>query len=132
MSPQAQSTQPEKSTTSDEQLRRDLQLLIQRHAEFSRRLEALLAELPASLAAPPGVAGSATQPSALPVNASKEIARLNDRIARMEEQFDALWRQLGVNAARIQEIIDSRTWRIITGMGGILLKLTGGGRTPKP
>lgn len=101
---------------ADEQLQRELQLLIQRHAEFSRRLEALMAALPA--AAAPGA-------PALPVNASKEIARLNDRIARMEEQFDALWRQLGINAARIQEILDSRTWKAFTGMGGVLLRLTG-------
>ncbi|MBL0155972.1 MAG: hypothetical protein IPP47_02495 [Bryobacterales bacterium] len=103
----------------DEQLQRDLQLLIQRHAEFSRRLEALMAELPGSAAAAPNA------PSALPATSAKEIARLNDRIARMEEQFDALWRQLGVNAARIQEILDSRTWKAFTGMGGVLLRLTG-------
>ncbi|HEY3443467.1 MAG TPA: hypothetical protein VGK29_22095 [Paludibaculum sp.] len=102
----------------DEQLQRDLQLLIQRHAEFSRRLEALMAELP-------GAAAAAPNAPAQPANTAKEIARLNDRIARMEEQFDALWRQLGVNAARIQEILDSRTWKAFTGMGGILLRLMG-------
>lgn len=105
------------SEPADEQLQRDLQLLIQRHAEFSRRLDALMAELPGGIAAAPGA-------PALPSNASKEIARLNDRIARMEEQFDALWRQLGVNSARIQEILDSRIWKVFTGVGGILLRLT--------
>jgi len=103
----------------DEQLQRELRLLIQRHAEFSRRLEALMAELPGA-AAP-----NATNAPALTAGSAKEIARLNDRIARMEEQFDALWRQLGVNAARIQEILDSRTWKAFTGMGGVLLRLMG-------
>jgi phage shock protein A len=107
----------------DEQLQRDLQLLLQRHAEFSRRLEALMAQLPASAAAP-GAPNSSNAP-ALQATSAKDIARLNDRIARMEEQFDALWRQLGVNAARIQEILDSRTWKAFTGMGGVLLRLTG-------
>jgi hypothetical protein len=114
----------EEETATDEQLQRELQLLIQRHAEFSRRLESILTEMqgnPSTAVAP----GSSALPAAVPANISKELARLNDRISHMEEQFDSLWRQLGVNSARIQEILDSRTWKIFTGMGGVVLKLVG-------
>ncbi len=117
--------QKEEGAATGEQLQRELQLLIQRHAEFSRRLESILGELQGSPSATASVAGSSTQPAAVPANIGKELARLNDRISHMEEQFDSLWRQLGVNSSRIQEIIDSRTWKIFTGMGGIVLKLMG-------
>lgn len=117
--------QPEAGTTPGEQLERDLQLLMQRHAEFSRRLESILAELHGNLSAAPAAGAPSSQSAPLPANIGKEIARLNDRISRMEEQWDSVTRQLGVNAARVQEILDSRTWKAFTGMGGILLRLVG-------
>jgi hypothetical protein len=120
--------QNEQGTATADQLQRELQLLIQRHAEFSRRLEAILNELqaqPTAGAAGAALPGSSTQPAEAPARMGKELARLNDRISHMEEQFDSLWRQLGVNSARIQEILDSRTWKFFTGMGGIVLKLVG-------
>lgn len=117
--------QKEEGSATGEQLQHELQLLLQRHAEFGRRLESVLGELQGSPSANAAVSGSATRPEAVPANISKELARLNDRISHMEEQFDALWRQLGVNSSRIQEILDSRTWKIFTGMGGVVLKLMG-------
>lgn len=108
----------------DEQLQRELQLLVQRHAEFSRRLESILAEVQGSLAASPAISKSAPPPL-VPDLVRRELSQLNDRLARMEEQVDGVTRQLGLNSARIQEILDSRTWKLITATGGILLRLVG-------
>ena len=107
-------------TAPDEQLRRELQLLVQRHAEFSRRLETILAALEsghsAASAAPPQSAST-----------GRELWLLNDRLSHAEEHLDALARQLEVTTGRLDEVVESRTWKLITGMGGILLKLTGRG-----
>ena len=111
--------------TPDEQLRSELELLVQRHAEFSRRLESILAELQASPFATPVAPESLPSRSLTPADVARELSRLDDRIARMEEQLDAATRQLELNSTRIQEVLDSRIWKIFTGIGGILLRLVG-------
>lgn len=112
--------QAEGCTAPDEQLRRELELLVQRHAEFSRRLESILAVLESGPSA--GV-----PPTLQSANAGKELWLLNDRLSHAEEHLDALARQLEVTTGRLDEVVESRTWKLITGMGGILLKLTGRG-----
>ena len=116
------STHPpsEECTAPDDQLRRELELLVQRHAEFSRRLEAILAELehnPTSVSTAPPLPVTAT--------AGRELRLLNDRLSHAEEHLDALAHQVELNAGRVQEILESRTWKLFTGMGGVLLKLAG-------
>ncbi len=123
MSPQAQ---PESSVAPDDQLQRELQLLVQRHAEFTRRLEAVLAELQGAQPLP--AASSQRNPSApalAPDGVAKQIAGLHERLSRLETQIDTANHQIGVNTSRIHEILDSRTWRAFTGMGGVLLRLLG-------
>ena len=116
------STRPpsEECTAPDEQLRRELELLVQRHAEFSRRLEAILAELERN----PTPATTASQPP-VSATAGRELYLLNDRLSHAEEHLDALAHQVELNAGRVQEILESRIWKLFTGMGGVLLKLAG-------
>jgi len=120
---------PEGDVWPDDQLQRELQLLIQRHAEFSRRLESILSEIQEThlphLQEP-------LSPSLNTESGAAEIARLNDRLSRLsvrlssfETHLDATNNQIKTNTARLDDILESRTWRLMTGAGGVLLRLLG-------
>lgn len=115
-------TNPRENPAPDGELQRELRLLIERHAEFSRRLESILSELEGSAALQTARASDSGPSGQF---AAHTLTYLNQRIARMEAQLDDVTGQSAANSDSIQQILNSRIWKAFTALGAILLRLSG-------
>jgi signal transduction histidine kinase len=55
----------------------------------------------------------------------RQIRFLETRLEAMEQQCQEIAKLTGINTIRIDGILASRTWKILTSLGGLWLKLRG-------
>jgi hypothetical protein len=100
-----------------------LRQLEQKQVELLERIETLTLRLNGFLNSPAGRSGLAAS------NGSrKSLSPVEARLETLESLTQRWIQQSAVTHARVEEILDSRIWRSLSLLGGLLLRFTGKAR----